>query len=136
MKLVIHTQHKENYAAHDDGYVHGEHRPYWKYKGGSTYVVENVSVSAAMSVKDIVREIKPLIESRDSSFQEYVIDWGLHDDNETAWDEWDSPYMLSKEDDKWVASRIPSWYVKPVKESYIMLPAGGRTDYVVEELAA
>ena len=39
MKLVIHTQFKENYGAHDwDG--KGECPQYWKFKGGSTYVVE------------------------------------------------------------------------------------------------
>ena len=39
MKLVIHTQFKENYGAYDwDG--KGECPQYWKFKGGSTYVVE------------------------------------------------------------------------------------------------
>ena len=39
MKLVIHTQYCENYGAHDwDGV--GECPQYWKFKGGSTYVVE------------------------------------------------------------------------------------------------
>ena len=38
MRLVIHTQYRENYGAHDwDG--KGECPQYWKLKGGSTYVV-------------------------------------------------------------------------------------------------
>ena len=46
MKLVIHTQFKENYGAHDwDG---RECPQYWKFKGGSTYVVE-ASLNQAMS---------------------------------------------------------------------------------------
>ena len=39
-KLVINTQHKENYGAHDwDG--KGECPQYWKFKGGTTYVLPN-----------------------------------------------------------------------------------------------
>ena len=42
MKLVIQTQYKENYGAHDwDG--KGECPQYWKFKGGDTYVVRNVN---------------------------------------------------------------------------------------------
>ena len=42
LKLVIHTQYKENYAAHDEGYEHGVSEPYWKFKGGSVYVIEDI----------------------------------------------------------------------------------------------
>ena len=38
MKLIIEMQDEENYAAHE-GFV-GEYR--WKYKIGSTYVINNV----------------------------------------------------------------------------------------------
>jgi len=41
MKLVIQTQFKENYGAHDwDG--KGECPQYWKFKGGETYVFANL----------------------------------------------------------------------------------------------
>ena len=40
-KLVIQTQYKENYAAHNEDYVHGVSEAYWKFKGGSTYVLPN-----------------------------------------------------------------------------------------------
>ena len=43
--LVIQTQYRENYAAHNEDYVHGVSEPYWKFKGGSTYFVDNRSVS-------------------------------------------------------------------------------------------
>ena len=134
MKLIIDTQHKENYAAHSDEYVHGVDRPYWKYKGGSTYVVENVSISSAMSVKDIVREIRSLIESRDPSFQEYILDWGLYDNDEVTWEKWEAPWLLKKEDDKWKASRKPTHWTVPVEESYTMLAEGGRENYGYVEL--
>ena len=42
MKLVIQTQIKENYGAHDwDG--EGECPQRWKFKGGTTYVVNDLS---------------------------------------------------------------------------------------------
>ena len=44
-KLVFHTQHRENYAAHDwDGT--GECPQHWKSKGGSTYVVTSPTLLA------------------------------------------------------------------------------------------
>ena len=39
MKLVINTQYRENYAAHNEDFVPGISENYWKFKGGSTYVV-------------------------------------------------------------------------------------------------
>ena len=39
LRLVIETQCRENYGAHDwDG--QGTCPQYWKYKGGSTYVLD------------------------------------------------------------------------------------------------
>ena len=133
MKLIIDTQHRENYGAHAwDG--KGECPQYWKFKGGSTYVVENVSVSSAMSVKDIVREIETLIESNDEGFQEYILDWGLFDNDEVTWDKWEAPWFLKKENDNWKASRKPTHWTVPVEESYTMLAEGGRENYGYVEL--
>ena len=40
--LVINTQHRENYGAHDwDG--KGECPQHWKYKGGTTYFVTGLT---------------------------------------------------------------------------------------------
>ena len=44
MKLVINTQHRENYAAHDEDFVPGVSADYWKFKGGSTFVVNNITL--------------------------------------------------------------------------------------------
>ena len=41
--LVIQTQYRENYAAHDEGYKHGVSEPYWKFKGGCTYFVTDLT---------------------------------------------------------------------------------------------
>ena len=34
MKLVINTQYRENYAAHNEDFVPGVSQDYWKFKGG------------------------------------------------------------------------------------------------------
>ena len=41
--LVIHTQYRENYAAHNDDYEHGVSDAHWKYKGGSTFFVTDLT---------------------------------------------------------------------------------------------
>ena len=51
-KLVIQTQYKENYAAHNEDYVHGVSEPYWKFKGGETFVV-----SCSFAVIIIIRNV-------------------------------------------------------------------------------
>ena len=42
--LVIQTQYRENYAAHNENYEHGVDEPHWKFKGGTTYVFPNFQV--------------------------------------------------------------------------------------------
>lgn len=77
MKLVIHTQFKENYGAHDwDG--KGECPQYWKFKGGSTYVVE-ASLDQAMS-GSFFTDVAKCIEHRSHYSEEYVIGEDLVDD--------------------------------------------------------
>ena len=77
MKLVIETQHKENYAAHDENYVHGVDAPYWKFKGGSTYIFPSCDPNKA---EDIAEFLKPYITSNNAGFIEYVLGWSAQDD--------------------------------------------------------
>ena len=42
LNLIIQTQYKENYAAHDEDYVHGVSESYWKFKGGSSYLITDI----------------------------------------------------------------------------------------------
>ena len=77
MKLVIHTQFKENYGAHDwDG--KGECPQYWKFKGGSTYVVE-ASLEQAMSGQ-FFTDVAKCIEYRNDYSEEYIVGENLVDD--------------------------------------------------------
>ncbi len=70
-KLLIITQVHENYGAHDwDG--KGQCPQYWKAKGGSDYVVENVDPNRA---SDIVNLVSGQVEQDTEYFREYIIDW-------------------------------------------------------------
>ena len=50
--LVIQTQYRENYAAHNEGYEHGVDEAHWKFKGGSTYFVTDLTESNINSIID------------------------------------------------------------------------------------
>jgi len=77
MKLVIHTQFRENYGAHDwDGA--GECPQYWKNKGGDTYVVE-VSLAEAQDPA-FYAAVEKCIEHCSDYSEEYIIGQDLVDD--------------------------------------------------------
>ena len=92
MKLVINTQFKENYGAHDwDG--KGECPQGWKFKGGDTYVVE---VSLAQAQDEAFYEaVAKCIEHSSDYSEEYILDIELVDDidfkESNFVEEWDSP---------------------------------------------
>jgi len=91
MKLVIYTQFRENYGAHDwDG--KGECPQYWKNKGGDTYVVE-ASLEQAMSGQ-FFTDVAKCIEHKSNYSEEYIIGETLVDDIDfdptTVVEEWDT----------------------------------------------
>lgn len=107
MKLVISTQHKENYGAHDwDG--KGECPQYWKYKGGQTYVVDGVTVEQAMS-REFHDMIVAHIEYSSDCWQEYVLGSDLVDDIDfdinNFCSPWEAPVYLRLEGDKLLANK-------------------------------
>lgn len=112
MKLVINTQYKENYGAHDwDGV--GECPQYWKFKGGSTYVVENITSSvlftgsaSANALYEIVDKIKASICSADEYSEEYILDWEMANDDAAVCEEWESPIQLFFTDGLWSAMKV------------------------------
>ena len=139
MKLVIQTQVKENYGAHDwDG--KGECPQYWKFKGGNTYVVENLSAKSMQRIADLgIPTLTDLIESRSEAWEEYIIDWEIREDDAKVCDEWDSPIVLgyAREAAEWVAVRITNndefgYMRKEIvqkRESWSMLPNGEQDNY-------
>ena len=75
MMLVIDTQDRENYAAHQ-GFT-GEY--YWKMKGGSSYKVLNIP--QGVDPAEIVETVRSDIEDLDSNyFRSEIIDYNLQED--------------------------------------------------------
>ena len=97
MKLVIQTQYRENYAAHNEDYVHGVSEPYWKFKGGSTYIVDYVSIEQAQS-EGYYDELYSKIEFSNEACEEYVISAEVIDDIDfditNHIEKWETPIML------------------------------------------
>ena len=94
-KLVIQTQHKENYAW-VDGELKTGAEAHWKFKGGNTYVVENLSTSSINKIaKNGIPELTKLIEFSNDAFQEYIIDWEIAEDDAVGCESWETPLVLS-----------------------------------------
>ena len=140
MKVVLYTQIRENYGAHDwDG--QGECPQYWKMKGGNTYVVHGVSVENAQD-SAWWDSLHASIESFDESFEEYILGSDLVDecdyDASKVCEEWDSPIELTlREDGEFVATRYTKaelcWSDNDVvaKMERWVQTAGQREDYLL-----
>ena len=152
MKLLINTQYKENYAWGNDDYVHGVSDPYWKYKGGSAYVLENVGDEVLgsgdepnLNGYDILHryfpEVVKAISVSDDAQQEYVIDVQLlANPAPLAIEEWDNPYFINIASDgsitceRNVANGEFGWMRQEIlskNEKWTMGPNQERTDYSV-----
>lgn len=139
MKLVIATQYMENYGAHDwDG--KGACPQYWKAKGGSTYVVENLTPAQCREAIDSgCPTLRGLIEYSNDGSREYVIDVNVADNTDKVGDEWETVTKLSYEGGKWVAREVTEndeyGYLnkKIARKStrWTMLKEGQRSDYEV-----
>lgn len=132
MKVAIYTQVRENYGDAD--------APHWKCKGGNTFVVTNLSVAQTIKIKESgIPTLKALIESSNTGFEEYIIDWAILDDDAKVCEEYETPTQLSWEQGRWVA-RIEtlngeySYMRKEVakrSEYYEMEMSGERKNYSV-----
>ena len=139
MKIVIQTQVKENYGAHDwDG--EGKCPQRWKFKGGETYVVPNLSSDQVAQVLELgMPTLIALIEERNEYYEEYVQNWASLDDDLVVSEPWETPYNLYWEEGCWVARRvIPNdqyGYMRQdigsKTEQYYMLMGGIRENYTV-----
>ena len=98
MKLVIHTQFRENYGAHDwDG--KGLCPQYWKNKGGDTYVVECTLEQAQDA--GFYAQLGRCIAHRSDYSEEYIVSETLVDDVDFDADrvveEWDTAIYATLE---------------------------------------
>lgn len=138
-KLVIQTQHKENYGAHDwDG--EGSCPQYWKFKGGNTYVVEGLSGKAVNKIAQHgIPTLSLLIESKSDMFEEYILDWSIEEDDAVVCEEWESPIVMlfDTESKLWNAVRVSDngdmGYMRREilrkTESWTMARGGEQKDY-------
>ena len=132
MKLVIQTQVRENYGDSD--------KPYWKFKGGSTYVVPNLTPAQAARVQeDGIPTLRSLIESRNPMFEEYILGFNIVEDAAVVCEPWETPFELFWEQNRWVARRTVKndeyGYMRrgvaAKTEQYTMHHGGERADYSV-----
>ena len=142
MKLVINTQHRENYAAHDEDFVPGVSADYWKFKGGSTFVVNNITPPQARNIEmDGIPSLTALIEDRNESFEEYILGYDIVEDDAVVCEEWETPIMFEFDTmlKAWRATKITlngdMGYMRSEiaekHESWMVLPKNDRDDYRV-----
>lgn len=85
MKLLITTQFRENYGAHDwDG--KGECPQYWKSKGGDEIIVEVPGFRfdeefAGKKAQMIIDSMRDKIEYKSEYAEEYIIGWNFVEDD-------------------------------------------------------
>ena len=132
MKIVITTQVRENYGSAD--------KPYWKFKGGETFVVPDLTVEQTIKVKENgIPTLKALIETRNEGFEEYVVDWAILDNDAVVCEDWETPFELRWIGGRWVANRTVengeygymNQRVERKTEEYDMEMGGGSANYRV-----
>lgn len=132
MKIVIQTQVRENYGSADE--------PYWKFKGGNTFVVPNLtSAQAALVQERGIPTLKALIESFNPMFEEYVVGFDVVDNSAVVCEPWETPFELHWKGGRWIANRTVEngeygymrREVERKTEEYDMLMKGERGNYRV-----
>ena len=82
MMIVIDTQYKENYGAHDwDGV--GACPQYWKFKGGSSYKITGVPLNIDYAA--VVDMVRGEIEHSDDYSEQYILNWAVESDDFLSW---------------------------------------------------
>ena len=138
--LVITTQHRENYGAHDwDG--KGECPQYWKFKGGNTYVVRDLSTAHINKIAEQgIPTLTKLIESSDHYFQEYILGWEIVEDDAPEGEKWESPIEFQWKGDRWTCLRFTTndefgsmrREIHAKSEQWIPLEEGERAHYACQ----
>ena len=133
MKLVIQTQYCENYG--------DEESPHWKFKGGSTYVVPNITPDQAARIeREGIPTLSGLIEYDNPMTREYILDYSVREDDFTPCEPWETPTVCRYAEGAWHASEevLNDEYgylrsdIGRKLSVWTMLPQGERQDYAVE----
>ena len=100
--LVIQTQYKENYG--------DEASPYWKFKGGSTYFVNDLTEAQVARIEeDGIPFLTTLIEYSNGMSEEYILDFQVRqlgkggDGKGPICDHWETPIQFRWGGDRWLA---------------------------------
>lgn len=77
-KLLISTQYCENYGSPDE--------PYWKFKGGSEYVVKGLDFDAdyewaEAKVDQILNKVRDQVEISGDMCEEFILGWKIVEDD-------------------------------------------------------
>jgi len=96
MKIILATQFLENYGAHCwNG--EGECPQHWKFKGGSTYILDGLDVSLATNAK-LWEALESHVCHKDEWSEEYILETHLVDDIDfnisDFCEHWERPIML------------------------------------------
>ena len=145
--LVIQTQHRENYAAHNEGYKHGVDQAHWKFKGGNTYFVTDLTSKQINKIANGgIPTLTKLIESKNEMFEEYILDWEIRDLGKNGdgkgpiCEPWETPIEFYW-DNVWKCRthHTPSpeytcWNRAIIgkAEQWLPLPEGGRRNYACQ----
>lgn len=130
MKLVISTQYSENYGDSNGSY--------WKFKGGETYVVENISERDRARIEaNGIPTLTSLINYSNDASSEEVISFSILEDDTIVCEEWETPIvcMYSKSDGCWYFTRTTKndgSYREPIAskfERWLAGPGNKREDY-------
>ena len=139
-KLVIWTQIRENYGAHDWS-GEGECPQYWKFKGGNTYVVRDLSTKSLNTIsQDGIPTLTKLIEDFNEAWEEYILGWEVVEDSAKECEDWDSVTEFRYENGAWMSYCYTTndehgWMRREIlakSESWRALPGGERADYKCE----
>lgn len=135
MHIVIDTQYMENYG---DSLA-----PHWKAKGGSTYVVTDVTVEEVAghgSLPALMKQVFVLVEYSNEMSEEYVVNWELRDGEFVQNPEsWETPIFIHREGNNFIATEIIKnddfQFRAEIAEKcsrWNMLPGQKRNGYLVE----
>tara|TARA_R110000803_G_scaffold126384_3_gene193870 strand:- start:2365 stop:2718 length:354 start_codon:yes stop_codon:yes gene_type:complete len=70
MNIVVHTQGIENYGAHCEDGKFSSGNAYWKFKGGTTYIVQDVDRE-----QDAVAFVMAAFSENDIGWKEFPTHW-------------------------------------------------------------
>jgi hypothetical protein len=118
--------------------------PHWKAKGGTTYVVPNITAAEAMSLsyvdQPLIKKLLGLIEYSNEMSEEYAVNWELRDGEFVQDPEsYDTPIFILREDGEFIATKNIKnddfqfrAEISEKRSRWNMLPGQKRNGYLVE----